>query len=150
MKKILYLQQNEQVAILSPAEGITIQELKKLVPVGLPYVIINNEDLPPATHLAKFYNALTADFDSPGQPNVHIDLDKAREISKNKIRAARKKKFESNDIIIRDAMLSADQVTINNAIKERNRLRDLTKVVNNIVDIDELLEKVIEIENQEI
>lgn len=150
MNKILYLQQNEQVAILSPAEGITIQELKKLVPVGLPYVIINNEDLPPATHLAKFYNALTADFDSPGQPNVHIDLDKAREISKNKIRAARKKKFESNDIIIRDAMLSADQVTINNAIKERNRLRDLTKVVNNIVDIDELLEKVIEIENQEI
>lgn len=148
MSKILYLQQNQKVAILSGATGVTIQELKKMVPVGLPYVVINDDHLPCAEHLSNFFDALTADFDSPGQPKVHIDLDKAKEIAKNRIRAAREKFFEKNDIVIRDAMLTANQVTINTAVKERNKLKDLTKIVDNIVDIDELLEKVIEIENQ--
>jgi hypothetical protein len=148
MKHVLYLQQNNLVAIISGAKNVPINELSSLVPVGLPYLIIDSAQLPSAEHLENFRDALTADFDSPGQPNVKIDLEKAKEISKDKIREYRKKLYEMNDIVIRDAMITGDQVTIKSAAKERDRLRNLTKIVNNVSNVDEILEKLENLNNQ--
>jgi hypothetical protein len=141
MKHILYLQENNLVAIMSGANNISISELKKQVPVGLPSIIVDSEQLPSSVHLEHFRDALTADFDSPGQPNVKIDLEKAKNVAKNKIRDYRTKLYESNDIVIRDAMITNDQVTLKAATKERDRLRNLTKIVDNVSNIDEILDK---------
>ncbi len=141
MKHILYLQQNGIVAIISGAKGTSPLDLEKQVPVGLPSVIIDSEQLPQADHLEIFRDALTADFDSPGQPNVKIDLEKAKSLAKIKIREYRKELYSANDIVIRDAMISNDQITLKSAIKQRDYLKDLTKIVNNVANIDEILEK---------
>jgi hypothetical protein len=141
MKHILYLQENNLVAIISGAEGISILELQKQVPVGLPSIIVDSEKFPSSLHLEHFRDALTADFDSPGQPNVKIDLEKAKNIAKDKIREYRTKLYESNDVVIRDAMITNDQVTLKSATVERDRLKNLTKIVNNVSNIDEILDK---------
>lgn len=141
MKHILYLQQNNLVAIISGAKNVPISELTALVPVGLPHLVIDNSQLPSDEYLNTFRDALTADFDSPGQPGVKIDLERAKNIAKDKIREYRKPLYESNDIVIRDAMISGDQVTLKSAIKERDRLKNLTKIVNYVSSIDEILEK---------
>jgi len=141
MKHILYLQENNLVAIISGAEGVSILELQKQVPVGLPSIIIDSEQLPPSNHLEHFRDALTADFDSPGQPDVKIDLEKAKNFAKIKIREHRTKLYETNDIVIRDAMITSDHFTLKTATAERDRLRNLTKIVNNVSNIDEILDK---------
>lgn len=148
MKHVLYLQQNDVVAIISGAQGISILELQKQVPVGLPSLIIDSEQLPESHHLEHFRDALTADFDSPGQPKVKIDLEKAKKIAKEKIREYRKPLYENNDIVIRDSMLTDNQVTLKSAIKERDRLRDLTKIVNYVSNVDEILEKLENLNNK--
>ena len=148
MKHILYLQQNDIVAIISGSKGVSVLDLQNQVPVGLPSIIIDNQDLPEAHHLEHFRDALTADFDSPGQPKVKIDLEKAKQIAKIKIREHRKSLYEMNDIVIRDAMITDDQVTLKTAIKERDRLRNLTKIVNNVSNIDEILEKLENLNNK--
>jgi hypothetical protein len=137
MKHILYLQQNGVVAIISGAKGVSVLDLQKQVPVGLPSLIIDSKDLP--KNLENFRDALTADFDSPGKPNIKIDLEKAKELAKIEIREYRKKLYEINDVIIRDAMISEDKFTLNSAITERDRLRNLTKLVNNVSNVDEIL-----------
>jgi hypothetical protein len=141
MKHILYLQQDGIVAIISGAKNISLVDLQQQVPVGLPSVMIDSEQLPKTEHLEIFRDALTADFDSPGQPKVKIDLEKAKNIAKVKIRQYRKELYAANDIVIRDAMISNDQVTLKSAIKQRDYLKDLTKVVNNVANVDEIIEK---------
>jgi len=141
MKHILYLQQNNVVAILTGAPGVPTTDLQKLVPVGLPWIIIDSEQLPEELHLQEFRDCLSADFDSPGQPNVKIDLEKAKIAAKDRIRAYRKDLYAQNDIVIRDAMITDDKVTLKTALAQRNKLRDLTKIVNNVSNVDEILEK---------
>jgi hypothetical protein len=141
MKHILYLQQNGIVAIISGSKNVSILDLEKQVPVGLPHLIIDSAQLPETNHLELFRDALTADFDSPGQPRVRIDVEKAKNIAKDKIRQYRKELLATNDIVIRDAMLTNNTVTLNSALKQRDYLKDLTKVVNNVVDVNEILEK---------
>lgn len=139
MKKILYLQQNGLTSIVSGTPDTPVSELEKAVPVGLSYIVVDESVLPPEEHLEFFRDALTADFDSPGQPKVEINADVARELAKNYIRAYRAPKFAQNDIVLRDAMLSDDQVTIASAKKERDRLKTLTYAVDGVSNIDELI-----------
>jgi hypothetical protein len=63
--RIIYPQQNGIVTILTPAlnSDLTIEELaRKDVPAGIPYKIINVEDIPTDR---TFRNAWEADFSSP-------------------------------------------------------------------------------------
>lgn len=148
MKRILYLQQNNVVAIISGAEGVPLSELENLVPVGLPFIIIDADQLPEELYLREFRDALTADFDSPGQPNVHIDLEKAKEIAKEKLRRYREHAFQANDIAIRDAMISNNQNALKQAIAQRDKLRDLTTILDNVSKVDIILEKLDEVKEE--
>lgn len=141
MNHILYLQQNNIVAILNGSGGTLLADLEKQVPVGLPWIIIKSEQLPDPLHLNVFRNFLTADFDSPGQPNVRLDLEKCKNYGKDLIREYRKPKFAANDIVLRDAMLSNDTLTIKTATLERNRLKDLTKVLNYVSSVEQILQQ---------
>src|SRR3990167_2726494 len=55
---------------------------------------------------------------------IKINMVKARDIHRNKLRALRKPLFEANDLILRDAILENKDATA--AIAKRNALRDVT------------------------
>ena len=57
---------------------------------------------------------------------VH-DMNKAREIHREKLRRRRVALFEANDLKLRDAILDTDLQAQRAAKAERNRLRDVTK-----------------------
>jgi hypothetical protein len=57
---------------------------------------------------------------------LSFDMPKAREIHRDRLRQMRAPLFEENDTVLRDAMLSGDQVAIEAATKRRDDLRDAT------------------------
>jgi hypothetical protein len=63
MKQIIYPNEFGGVALMTPAEGWPAEVVaRKDVPAGVPYKIVNSEDLP-QDHL--FFNAWEADFSNP-------------------------------------------------------------------------------------
>jgi len=136
MQKVLYLQQNGRVAVVCSAGSI--QQAIDAVPVGLSHLVVNNEDLPSKEDLLDFFDALTADFGNLEKPNVRIDLDTAKELTKERLRRERINLFDKNDITLRDAMLAGDKTKIAEAISERDRLRNVTSLVDGIRTLDGL------------
>lgn len=64
-QKIIYPQANGSIAMICPAPncGLTIEEIaSKDVPAGVPYLIINDSDMPD-DHM--FFDAWEADFTNP-------------------------------------------------------------------------------------
>lgn len=63
MKQVIYPNGLGGVALMTPAEGWDVEVVaRKDVPVGVPYKIVNSEDLP-QDHT--FFNAWEADFSNP-------------------------------------------------------------------------------------
>jgi len=63
MKQIIYPNEFGGVALITPAEGWDVKVVaRKDVPNGLPYKIVNSEDLP-QDH--DFFNAWEYDFSNP-------------------------------------------------------------------------------------
>ena len=135
MKKVLYLQENAKVALIS---ALTLEAAISSVPVGLPHLVVESDDLPSKEDLAEFFDALTADFGNIEQPNVRIDMQKAKEITKERLRVERIKLFEKNDITLRDAMLSNDKVKLAEAVAERDRLKNITSLVDDADTLNSL------------
>jgi hypothetical protein len=138
MKKILYKEENGKVAVISPARDITLDDALKYVPVGREYLVIEEEQLPTAENMLQFFDALDADFDTPSAPNVRINIEGAKEITKQRLRLERAPLFEKNDIAIRDAMIENDTTKLAKAKLERDRLRDITKRVESLNNLDSL------------
>lgn len=64
-KSIIYPQENGAIALIHPAPecGLSIEEIaRKDTPAGVPYLIIDNDVLPPDYD---FFEAWEADFSSP-------------------------------------------------------------------------------------
>jgi uncharacterized protein YdaT len=67
---------------------------------------------------------------------IIIDINKAKEITKDRLRAERKPLLEAQDVAFQRALeLSADTSAI---VAEKQRLRDITKQVDAITTIEEL------------
>ena len=63
MKQIIYPNGFGGVALMTPAEGWAVEVVaRKDVPAGVPYKIVDSEDLP-SDHT--FFNAWEADFSNP-------------------------------------------------------------------------------------
>ena len=92
----------------------------KDIPKGAEYKIVSETDLPKDR---VFRNAWNYDLKE--------DILKAKEIWKTKLRADRKPLFEANDLKIRDANIDKDTIALTEAIVERDRLRDITDLVDN-------------------
>jgi hypothetical protein len=137
MKIVLYKNSDDTVSIIYSTPGISDSKLLSFVPVGLSSLLIEDTDLP-TEDMTRFMSVLTADFDSPTQPNIRIDLTKAKELVKNDIRQYRQSKFAINDLAIRDAMLADDKEQLATAIKERDRLRNLPNIVNRARSLEDL------------
>ena len=67
---------------------------------------------------------------------IIIDINKAKDITKDRLRAERKPLLEAQDVAFQRALeSSADTSAI---VAEKQRLRDITKLIDNINTIDEL------------
>jgi hypothetical protein len=137
MQKVIYQQENGTVALVVPTGQYTLEQvIESAVPVGAPYLVINDEHIPDG--FMDFHGAVTANFDDPINITIEVDMDKAKEIAKQSIREMRKPLFEENDIAIRDALLSGNKIHLKAAIDKRDRLRDATKKVQALNTLDEL------------
>lgn len=135
---IIYEQKNKPVAIINLAEGFPMEDAIKQVPDGAKFRIVDEVDLPSDTDLFEFADALLINFDSSSKLNARIDIEKAREITKSRLRKERAPLFENVDLAIRDAMIENDQEKLKTAVSERNRLRDLTNLVYTATTVEEL------------
>jgi len=67
---------------------------------------------------------------------IIVDINKAKDITKDRVRAERKPLLEAQDVAFQRALESnADTSAI---VAEKQRLRDITKLIDNINTIDEL------------
>ena len=67
---------------------------------------------------------------------VNINIDKAKDITKERLRAERKPLLEAQDVAFQRALeTGADTTAI---VAEKQRLRDLTDQVNSMTTVDEL------------
>jgi uncharacterized protein YdaT len=67
---------------------------------------------------------------------IIIDINKAKDITKDRLRQERKPLLESQDVAFQRALeSSADTSAI---VAEKQRLRNITKIIDNINTIDEL------------
>lgn len=70
--------------------------------------------------------------------SIVINIDKAKEITKDRLRAERKPLLEAQDILFMQAQeTGADTTTI---VAEKQRLRDITDQVDSMTTLDELKE----------
>ena len=67
---------------------------------------------------------------------ITINLDKAKALTKDRLRSDRKPLLEAQDILFMKAQESGDDT--NAIVTEKNRLRDITKLADSATTTDEL------------
>ena len=68
---------------------------------------------------------------------IIVNLDKAKDITKERLRFDRKPLLEAQDVLFMQALESGADTTA--IVTEKNRLRDITKDVDNCITRDELI-----------
>ena len=131
---IIYSQENGKVAVCYPTGEIPIDEvLSKDCPEG---AIIVDSNVLPEDH--SFFSA----WELTGS-TITININKAKEITKDRLRAERKPLLEAQDVAFQRALESnADTSSI---VAEKQRLRDITNQVDTANTVEEL--KSITLEN---
>lgn len=127
---IIYTNQNGNVSVCIPTGELPIEEvLTKDIPQNTQAYIVNMADLP--NNANDFFEAW-----EQSEGNVTVNLDKAKQITKARLRLERKPLLEALDIEFQKA-LEVQQNT-NNIVAEKNRLRDITNLVDACTTLDEL------------
>jgi len=128
MQVIVYAQNNGQVAVCYPTGELPIEEvLAKDCPAGA--VIVDN-DLLPNEH-NNFFNAWELNGTA-----VTVNLTKAKEITKERLRAERAPLLQAQDVAFQRALEEgADTSAI---VAEKQRLRDITKLADEATTLNEL------------
>ena len=123
--KIIYPTESG-VAIIHPTGELSIEEVAaKDVPAGVPFRIINDDEVPSDR---TFRNALKYD--------LTVDMTKAQGITKDRLRAERAPLLTALDVQYQRAQEDGRDTTI--IISEKQRLRDVTKLVDKAATLDEL------------
>ncbi len=134
MSRILYQNPDGSVAVMIPAPecGLTIEEIaaKDLPPDVTVYHLVEEADIPTDR---TFRNAWTLQDGLLGH-----DMAKCMDLTKSRLRAARKPLLEAQDVLFQRALeTGADTTAI---VAEKQRLRDITKLVTPELTIAELKE----------
>jgi len=67
---------------------------------------------------------------------VNINIDKAKDITKDRLRSERKPLLEAQDVAFQRALEGAEDTTA--IVAEKQRLRDITNQVDTMTTLDEL------------
>lgn len=129
MQVIIFKNDNGGVSTCIPTGELSIEAvLEKDVPKGKGARIVDQNSLPRDND---FYDAWEMDDSS-----VTVNLAKAKEITKNRLRTERAPLLAAQDVLFQRALESgADTSAI---VAEKNRLRDITKLADSATTLDEL------------
>jgi hypothetical protein len=127
---IIFTNDNGGVSTCTPTGEISIEAvLTKDVPEGKGARIVNIADLP--NQYNDFYDAWEMDATS-----VTVNLDKAKELTKKRLRAEREPLLAAQDVAFQRAQESnADTTAI---VAEKQRLRDITGLVDAVTTLEGL------------
>ena len=67
---------------------------------------------------------------------ITVNIDKAKVITKDRLRAERKSLLEAQDVLFQRALESGDDTTA--IVAEKQRLRDITNQVDSMTTVEEL------------
>lgn len=130
MQVIIFTNDNGGVATTIPTGEISIDAvLEKDVPKGRGARIVNYTDLPVAYN--DFYDAWEMDSTS-----VTVNLAKAKELTKTRLRAEREPLLAAQDVLFQRALESGADTTA--IVAEKNRLRDVTLLADSATTLEEL------------
>ena len=128
---IIFRNDNGGVSVCIPTGEISIEAvMEKDIPTGRGAKIISNTDLPNQHN--DFFNAW--EMDEAGV--VTVSLTKAKEITKERLRAERAPLLAAQDVLYQRAQeANADTTAI---VAEKNRLRDITLLADAATTLDAL------------
>lgn len=129
-KVIIFQNDNGGVAVCIPTGEISIEAvLEKDVPKGKGGRIVDQASLPNQDN--DFFDAWEMDASS-----VSVNLDKAKELTKTRLRAEREPLLAAQDVAFQRALeTGGDTAAI---VAEKKRLRDVTNLVNDCATTAEL------------
>lgn len=127
---IIFTNDNGGVSTCIPTGEISIEAvLAKDVPEGRGARIVNLTDLP--NQYNDFYDAWEMDA-----TNVTVNLDKAKELTKKRLRAEREPLLAAQDVAFQRALESGADTTA--IVAEKQRLRDITALTDTVTTLEEL------------
>jgi hypothetical protein len=121
--RIAFTRPDGGVTIVFPVPdcGLTLEQIiDRSVPADAPHVILDASDLHPDTD--NFFNALTL---NTAKGELSFDLDKAKELHKEKLRSARAPKLTELDVAFQRALESGGDTKV--VAEQKQELRDVTK-----------------------
>ena len=130
MQVIIFTNDNGGVATTIPTGEISIDAvLEKDVPKGRGARIVNYTDLPLTYN--DFYDAWEMD-----ETSVTVNLSKAKELTKTRLRQEREPLLQAQDVAFQRALeTGADTTAI---VAEKQRLRDITSLADSATTLEEL------------
>lgn len=118
MNQIFYMIDGN-IRIVSPSKDLNIQDIiNKDVPSGTPYLILDSSELP---NDAFFIDAWDIDFDNS---KIFENIEKARDICRNKLREDRIPYLEKLDIDFTRALEENNEALKQEIIAKKQKLRD--------------------------
>ena len=119
MKVIVFRNDNNGVAVCIPTGELSIDAVMgKDVPQGRDARIVDSADLPEDDN--DFFDAWEMDAKT-----VTVNLDKAKELTKRRLRAERAPLLAAQDVAFQRAL--ENNLDTTDIVAEKNRLRDITK-----------------------
>jgi hypothetical protein len=132
-KRIMYTNTDGGISVIipSPDSDLTIEQIAaKDVPPNTEYKIVDVSEIPTDREFRTAWQQL--------DDKIEINFDKAKKITKQRLREERKPLLAAQDVEYLKALeVNGDTSEI---IKEKKRLRDITKLADDATTLDELKE----------
>jgi hypothetical protein len=144
MQVIIFSNTNGGVSVCVPTGELPIEQvLAKDCPSGA--IIVDDATLPQADN--DFFDAwemntsinTNTEYFTPNDLNnsiIKINLDKAKAMTKTRLRAEREPLLQAQDVLFQRALESSADTTA--IVAEKTRLRDITKLVDSVTTLEGL------------
>jgi len=130
MQVIIFQNENGGVATCIPTGELSIEAvLEKDVPKGRGARIVEQSSLP--NQYNDFYDAWEMNSTS-----VTVNLNKAKELTKNRLRAERAPLLAAQDVLFQRALENGTDTTA--IVAEKNRLRNITSLADSATTLEQL------------
>lgn len=129
-KVIIFTNQNGGVSVCIPTGELTVEQVQaKDIPAGIESFIVKADSLPEED--SDFFDAW-----EQTKGKVTVNLEKAKEITKARLRIERAPLLAAQDVAFQRALENGADTTA--IVAEKKRLRDVTMLTDACVTLDEL------------
>jgi hypothetical protein len=120
-KRIVY-QNGDGIAIIIPADGVSVEQAMRDVPEGASSVIVDAGDIPSDRTFRAAWKASVTDQ----KPGVAVDMPKARNVWRDAVRRRRKPLLEALDVEYQKADETGNSSEKAKIANKKKKLRDAT------------------------